>query len=379
MSSRQLSLLVFSFAALVTCFAATSALGAPLITGVSSAAAHGTTVTITGSGFGSKSPAAPLVWADGESGSATDFFTELLPSEAGSSYNTAFRSTIRGEAQAHSRSTRYLTGAHYPGTGSTTGYNVSAYIYAGAPLSRTFVSFSYKVDTRFADPLSFTFNDNYKLLTFQNNSTQHYAGCGTGCSYWYWSNYGVSEFIWKSPFWTAKSKTDGSGTSSMYGSSWTHVPGNWTKLEFEGRHATSGNGAGLRAYANGTKIHDVSGYNEPFSVYGVGIGGFFRPYGHTDLSGVPVSWRYFDDIYIDTTWARVMIGNASTWTASTVREPQIPLSWSSTSITVKINQGRIASLGQAYLYVVDSSGAVNSSGFPLCSTCPNAPTNVRVQ
>ena len=70
---------------------------------------------------------------------------------------------------------------------------------------------------------------------------------------------------------------------------------------------------------------------------------------------------YIDDIYISDTRARVEIGNASTWSACTVREIQIPTSWSSTQIAFTVNQGGFAN-GTYYVYVVDDDGAYNSSG-----------------
>jgi hypothetical protein len=75
---------------------------------------------------------------------------------------------------------------------------------------------------------------------------------------------------------------------------------------------------------------------------------------------------YIDDIYIQTgTKARIELGNASTFSASTKREIQIPSSWSDNSITFSVNQGAFTSGQTAYLYVVDENGAVNSSGYPI--------------
>jgi hypothetical protein len=74
---------------------------------------------------------------------------------------------------------------------------------------------------------------------------------------------------------------------------------------------------------------------------------------------------YIDNIYIDDTYARIMIGNASTWAASTIREIQIPSAWSGTSITVTLNQGSFNSLSGTYLYVFDANNTANAVGFPL--------------
>lgn len=73
---------------------------------------------------------------------------------------------------------------------------------------------------------------------------------------------------------------------------------------------------------------------------------------------------WVDDVYVDTTWARVMLGNASTLSASTRIEPQIPSAWSTSGVTVTVNTGTFAANETAYLFVVDSTDAT-SSGYPL--------------
>jgi len=76
--------------------------------------------------------------------------------------------------------------------------------------------------------------------------------------------------------------------------------------------------------------------------------------------------EYFDDIYIDNTWARVEIGNASTYSESDHKEMQIPSYWASDgdSIQITVNTGSFVEDDEAYLFVVDSDGDV-SSGYQL--------------
>jgi hypothetical protein len=77
------------------------------------------------------------------------------------------------------------------------------------------------------------------------------------------------------------------------------------------------------------------------------------------------SYVYFDDVYIDDSWARVVIADQPTLEASTHREIQIPSAWSDTSVTITVNQGSFPSLVGAYLYIIDSNGNVNADGYPL--------------
>ncbi|MFA6467014.1 MAG: MopE-related protein, partial [Patescibacteria group bacterium] len=74
---------------------------------------------------------------------------------------------------------------------------------------------------------------------------------------------------------------------------------------------------------------------------------------------------FYDNIYIDKSIARVEIGNASTYAASSRREIQIPTTWNNSSIQITVNPGSFTSGQTVYLYVIDSNGNVNTSGYPI--------------
>ncbi len=82
-----------------------------------------------------------------------------------------------------------------------------------------------------------------------------------------------------------------------------------------------------------------------------------------DRGGGTAGSYSYDDVFIDHTRARVELGNANTWSSSTIREIQIPTAWSDGSITVNVNKGSFIS-GTAYLFVIDSSGNA-SNGYPV--------------
>jgi hypothetical protein len=75
--------------------------------------------------------------------------------------------------------------------------------------------------------------------------------------------------------------------------------------------------------------------------------------------------EWYDDIYFDNTWSRVMLGDSSTYTNSSYLEIQIPSAWSDGSITLTANQGVFTNGQQVYLYVVDSNGNANANGYPV--------------
>ncbi len=87
--------------------------------------------------------------------------------------------------------------------------------------------------------------------------------------------------------------------------------------------------------------------------------GWFSSWGTT---ATPV-YVFLDDIYLDNTWARVEIGDNATYEACTHREIQIPTEWSPTQIKVTVNQGSFG-YEDAYLFVVDSDGTP-STGVPV--------------
>lgn len=95
-----------------------------------------------------------------------------------------------------------------------------------------------------------------------------------------------------------------------------------------------------------------------------------RPWGgdgHTMDFGHMVDGDFFgySDVYVDYTQARVELRRSSMCAASTEREVQIPLSWSNTTITARVNPGAFQSGQTAYVCVVDARGVVSPAGTPV--------------
>ena len=79
----------------------------------------------------------------------------------------------------------------------------------------------------------------------------------------------------------------------------------------------------------------------------------------------PNDFIWVDDVYIDTSWARVMLGNKPNYDACTDIEIQVPVKWSSNFITITLNRGALSPCNTYYLYVFDENGNVNTDGFPV--------------
>jgi len=74
---------------------------------------------------------------------------------------------------------------------------------------------------------------------------------------------------------------------------------------------------------------------------------------------------WYDDAYLSYSKARVEVGNASTWSGCTRREIQGVTSWASSSITIKVNEGAFSDVTDGWLYVYTNGGQVNSAGYSL--------------
>jgi hypothetical protein len=94
---------------------------------------------------------------------------------------------------------------------------------------------------------------------------------------------------------------------------------------------------------------------------------------------------YMDDIYVDTTQARIELCDTPTWSARTHCEIQKPSAWSDTGATINLNQGTFANSSNVYLYAVDENGDMNTNGYAVTlgsnssdTTAPASPSGLSV-
>ncbi len=126
-------------------------------------------------------------------------------------------------------------------------------------------------------------------------------------------------------------------------------------------------------YIDGVKIGELMGNftSNNCELEYVLIGHYFRlDYGVGDPTGV----RYWDELYVDTTQARVEICEDSIFSNCTHKEIQIPTSWNDITgeIEVTLNEGSLDTLGGKYIYVIDSDGTVSNSYLLDADTTPDA-------
>lgn len=87
--------------------------------------------------------------------------------------------------------------------------------------------------------------------------------------------------------------------------------------------------------------------------------GWSRAPGGLGYGGNPVIKIYWSEAYLDTSRARVEIGDNVTWDNCTHREILIPITWSTSQITATLFQGEFYPEDNVYLFVIESDGTIS--------------------
>lgn len=312
-------------------------LAAPSISGTSGTLTHGQNVTVSGSAFGSRPTAAPLRSDDFEAGTVGANITGWNITSTISSMLPEYAAVARtGTPGSKSALQAFGNGNYNSGIGvsghTTKKWYVSGWVKgstSGSP-SRNVKLVSFR-GANLSDPEG-------RLDQYPNTNSGHIytADC------------------------------NGTKTQDSWAISGTLIinDGNWHRFEAWIDLGTPNGGDGLYqvwkdtvtwgGVLSGTMITSDCSFAEVH----------VQHYYATDTGTQPTANYWWDELYIDTSRARVEIGNASTWAASTHRELQTTSAWSSTSATFKLNRGSFAPGSSVYLFVVDDSGAA-SAGYPI--------------
>lgn len=328
---------------------------APTISLAPPSVSHGQSIAITGLGFGTKSPAQPYLWAP--------FEGSINPSSLGTktswdvnesmAYNSSEGAGGKGCAKATDNSGTWTLGVNTNGVIGWNDFSQKMYLFRKVKINFPIDNKNWKSWRLWAN--NYTYPNIYiqlgssmNLMNQESNSSCGYLQNGDAARNNQLNNFASEELIMR-----ANSGAGVEDSSFVYTSNGTTVT-NDTSCDLD------------RALAQMVLI---------FPAHGV--------IANATMGSSDRTW--YDDIYLDNTWARVMIADASTWAASTHKEPQIPSAWSVSNITVTVNSGTFTTGQQAYLYVVDSTGAVNSNGYPITigssgggSGDTTPPTNVAI-
>jgi hypothetical protein len=350
----------------------------PSISGTSGTWSQDQTVTITGSNFGTKTTAAPVVFDDSDHGQAVSArWSGGWPSLGTAACRIQYSTTIRSVALPYTSNgnTSYLRGGHCDTVFADEGWNVL--VWKNRTVS-SFPAYTYahwyqRVDPAWVnqDPS----DGNFKWYDWSSGSEPYQTSNGAN---WYLecANWDVGE--------NCQNHFNDDGASltqdfNWYGTSTQDlVAAGWHKYEIFLKFTQSGAGL-IEWHRNGVLIHSWAG-SRTDGMTGTARNESFG--GYTFDDGNSNNYRYFDDIYYDTTWAHVELCAGSTWATRGVCEPQIPTNWNANgqSITITVNLGQFAS-GTKYLYVMDSAQAKNALGTAItvdgAGSPAAAPTRLR--
>lgn len=360
-------------------FLASSAVAAPSINQASGTFNHKNTVTITGTGFGTKATAAPVVWDDASTGTLlTDNgkWSGAWPNRGSNlSYITQYHTPMRNVPLPHNNITRYIAGAHgLANEGTDAGYNVMFW------KTRTITSYPqylYLSWYQMYDPAELPINDgswNLKFFDWSAGNSPYTMSSCTNNNWFMDTDAGEPftsssriQFKLNDDSW-AYSGCAGSlnprtnqygGCTSCWWSSGQNPFTSWLKYEIA-IVLTNQESGSIQMWENGVQKINYSGRTDAwsFGTRSVAVGGYARSWG-------PNYWRYFADVYLDYTLQRVVLANNANLASANIIENQIPSSWADNSVTVSVNLGKFLPAQTAYLFIIDAAGQPNSTGFPV--------------
>ena len=333
----------------------------PVISGMNGTLAHGNAVTIEGSALGTKAAAAPLIFDQMTTGAFSPLWAGT-----GYDYNTG-RSPFTF-VTSNPRHTRNNSWSAY----ANINREMLASLSGGSNSQTWFCQYWLRLGSNWA------WNSDINLSLGNVKFFRIWSTRGNAIENFVMAFHGANGAIF-----------DVEGVGQWHGSEWPTRTrdlsvGNWHCLQFAYQDssavgAANGSitvwcdGAVKISYNNLITRGSESDFKRP------AILGFYNSHS----SGGKDSDFQIADPYIDNTWARVELGNASTYAACTRREIQRTSSWTPSAVGFTVNLGGFGDAGMAYLYLTDGSGRT-SGGYPVTLggngqlLPPRAPTGVTI-
>jgi hypothetical protein len=344
----------------------------PALSGVSGVVTQGSALTITGSGFGNKPIAAPYFFSDFDSASVGQTALQAgLDDEGTDGQGLPVVSNDKAFSGKQSLRMDYLQNkdSMFPRIGKS-GLNsnevyVSVWTYWTHTAGSGGSQFIFKLVRGGANP------PYSGVPRFYETIRPNLAGTVLGSDRGSVNSSNVTAF---SDDVNAGQNADGWHRSEYY---------------FKLSEAGVANGQ-FQTWVDGVLNANVSNTMSRLAGTSSAINYVMSPFDGIDSYGTSNSYEVWaDDFYIDTTRARVEIGDASTLSACKKRNILPPQSWSNSQVSVKANVSMFAPGSNAFIYVFDSSGSVNSTGYPVtigaagggatAPLTPNPPASVTVQ
>jgi hypothetical protein len=335
-------------------------IAAPAIASISGTVGNGQSITISGSGFGSNNNTPEFLGPYIEQGTSGSNF-----SKSGWDMSKYGWSPVRFASNAAHSGSQSLETTVSPGSNWNGEFTYHLPNPVG-PGEKLFVSWWAKYNGGT--------NGQWKMLRLSGNDTVVD---------------GTQEMVFFN--WLSSSRQlvvdPGTGNDQTFWPGSNVYPGGdnrWYRMDvyIEASSAGSGNGvAHVTRYdgssvsnftANSLRTHTSSGNTYSHVI--------FQNYIGNGISGSVNIW--LDDLYIQNSQARVELCDSSSWSGRHHCEIQAHSSWADGSIRSVVNTGSFTNGQTTYVYVVDGSGNVNSSGYRLasCDTClapPSPPNNIQ--
>ncbi len=329
----------------------------PAITHVDGVVGHGQTLTISGTGFGQKDPAAPLLWDDFEAGEVGQPIADASGWQAYSGTGAWYSDgTLAGgghEIPPHGG--HLFACGRAAGPESADGYpdQISGIVVRGFAPGDTLY---YSAVTRW---------DASGAVADLEGRIRHGRILGEGLPYHGPGTLSVSHDL---PAGHLRVSHDAGDGFSITDRLTAPQPGRWVRHEMYLVNSTPGTADGavivrIHGQEPSSLVREADvmtrASGQAFQLAGVMLGTHIFDVGDDDDLMVSV-----DDVYVDRTRARVELGDAADLEACTRRTIQIPVAWSDASATVAVNTAGWLVEETGYLFVVDASGRT-SAGFEI--------------
>jgi hypothetical protein len=334
------------------------AMGQPVVQTVVGTFADGGTVTVGGVAFGTKATPGPVLWDTFENGTLGNTIDDRVAVIGDWDHDPLPWNPVYSNAVVHSGT---KSSYHRFKNGQ---YNVS--LAKDMPFTRLYMDFWVYVD--YVDQKS----RNWKVWRFYGDDD------GNELTWVYLCN---AQFVATVDLDCTPSLNQNYWNGTHYSDrQWLHV-----QLEYKESGVNLSNGS-VHSFVNsalaGVNSNTVKTRTCAHSLSAIRIGHYWADDPVAPCTANSGADIYIDNVYIDTSWARVEIGDQPTYAASSHREVQIPTAWSANSIAITANRGSFAPGQTVYVYVVDAAGSVNANGFPIVisGTAGIAPpSNLRVK
>lgn len=331
---------------------------APAITGVSGTISDGSNVTITGSGFGNKTAVAPLKWDNFEKGANGNNIIGWELSSAGGGYPPQYSNSILRTNSIMSGKARFIDKTWE-----------SSFGFTGTPFSKIYIDAWYYYD---AVP---PYSRNHKIFRIHSNAYSpnlyYNIYCDATGNWSHLSQDGVNGgnyHVWTNP------------GANYFAKQWVHL-----QAYFAESSPGTDNGTAILWVDGVKRVSEIGNFrtrNDNTSYWSdLWFGNYLGHDAAGSCSAYGDAYTYWDNVYVDTTQARVEISDSPVWNDSVKnhKEIQIPSSWSDSSITITANQGTFIPAQTVYLYVIDANGNVNANGYPVTISGDSVPDAISPQ